>query len=82
MRKGITGDDDCLHLNIYTPDLNREAKRAVLFVLHGGGLNSGSGHDDMYRGDFLVERDVVVVTINFRIGVLGMYLINSSLIFY
>ena len=62
-------DEDCLFLNIYTPSTEGD-HRAVLFWIHGGGYNQGSGHE--YNGTALARQgDVVVVTINYRLGMLG-----------
>ncbi|MEM7018650.1 MAG: carboxylesterase family protein, partial [Pseudomonadota bacterium] len=64
-----TYDEDCLFLNIYTPAAD-DNKRPVLYWIHGGGFTSGSGYD--YDGRVLAEQgDVVVVTINYRLGLLG-----------
>ena len=61
--------EDCLFLNVYTPAIdNRE--RPVLFWIHGGGYVGGSGR--FYNGRvFVQEHDVVVVTVNYRMGALG-----------
>lgn len=65
-----TPSEDCLFLNVWTPALT--GQRPVLVYLHGGGFHSGSGGQDMYAGRALSERgDVVVVTINYRLGALG-----------
>ncbi len=62
--------EDCLRLNVYTPD--PAGRRPVMFWLHGGGFVSGSGSGAMYDGTRLAERgDVVVVSINHRLGALG-----------
>ncbi|XP_015591452.1 esterase FE4 [Cephus cinctus] len=71
IRQGIMGDEDCLYLNVYTPDVNKDAAKAVIVVIHGGSFNGGSGDDEIYGPDFLVENDVVLVTFNFRLGALG-----------
>ncbi|XP_035680534.1 carboxylesterase 5A-like [Branchiostoma floridae] len=64
-----TIDENCLHLNIYTPSLSGNSL-PVMFWIHGGGFTGGSS--DLYRGEALsVHQDVVVVTINYRLGVLG-----------
>ena len=39
--------------------------------IHGGGFSSGSGSTELYGPDYLIEQDVVLVTINYRLGVLG-----------
>ncbi len=63
--------EDCLFLNVYTPALDG-ARRPVLFWIHGGGFSHGAGSQPAYDGGPLVERgDVVVVTINYRVGALG-----------
>ncbi len=62
-------DEDCLFLNITTPAVD-DARRPVLFWIHGGGYVTGSGR--VYNGGaFTAEHDVVVVTINYRMGALG-----------
>lgn len=40
--------------------------------IHGGGFSSGSGSSELYGPDFLLAHDVVVVTINYRLGLLGI----------
>ncbi|MGA0603190.1 carboxylesterase/lipase family protein [Caulobacter sp. KR2-114] len=62
-------DEDCLSLNIWTPP---QAKGApVLVWIHGGALLGGSGSDASYDGARLAAQGLVVVTINYRLGVLG-----------
>ena len=65
--------EDCLRLNIWTKGLNDGRKRPVLFWLHGGGYTSGNGQEHPgYDGRNLADKgDVVVVTINHRLNVLG-----------
>jgi para-nitrobenzyl esterase len=61
--------EDCLTLNVWAP---RDAKNApVFFWIYGGALTTGSSREPMYDGRKLAERGVVVVSINYRIGVLG-----------
>lgn len=62
-------DEDCLFLNVYTPSTDGR-RRPVLFWIHGGGYIVGSGR--AYDGSvFVEEHDVVVVTVNYRMGALG-----------
>jgi para-nitrobenzyl esterase len=64
--------EDCLVLNVWTPALNDGRKRPVMFWCHGGGFASGSGSSPDTNGTNLARRgDVVVVTINHRLNVLG-----------
>jgi para-nitrobenzyl esterase len=65
-------DEDCLVLNVWTPTGSRSAKRPVMFWCHGGGFALGSGQEPDYHGANLArENDVVVVTVNHRLNVLG-----------
>lgn len=63
--------EDCLFLNVFTPAPDGR-RRPVLFWIHGGGFSHGAGSQAQYDGGPLAERgDVVVVTINYRVGALG-----------
>ena len=64
--------EDCLVLNIWTPAVNDGRKRPVMLWCHGGGFATGSGSSPVTEGANLARRgDVVVVTINHRLNVLG-----------
>ena len=68
------GVEDCLFLNVYSPRLpesGKEKGRPVMVWVHGGGFISGSGDDDIFGVDYLLDEDVVVVTFNYRLGVFG-----------
>ncbi len=63
--------EDCLYLNVWSPAADG-AKRPVLFWIHGGAFTGGSGSTPWYDGaSFARNGDVVVVTINYRLGLLG-----------
>jgi len=65
------GDEDCLVLNVYTPAAD-DAARPVMVWIHGGAFIAGSGHIPWYDGSNLARLyDVVVVTLNYRLGALG-----------
>jgi para-nitrobenzyl esterase len=64
--------EDCLVLNVFTRGLDTKVKRPVMFWIHGGGFQSGSGSSPGYDGKRLCKRgDVVVVSINHRLNVMG-----------
>lgn len=70
------GQEDCLYLNVWTPGLS--GKRPVMFFIHGGGNQQGSASETLnggallYNGKYIAARkDIVVVTINYRLGALG-----------
>ncbi len=62
--------EDCLFLNIWTPACDG-AKRPVMVWIHGGAFVFGAGSHGVYHGGALAEHDVVVVTINYRLGAFG-----------
>ncbi|KAA9129769.1 carboxylesterase/lipase family protein [Marinihelvus fidelis] len=72
--------EDCLFLNVTTPALRDGGKRPVLFYIHGGGYNNGSGSDPLYDGVNLCHQgDVVVITVNHRLNLFGyLYLENLA----
>ena len=65
--------EDCLRLNLWTPDISASRKRPVMVYMHGGGFSGGNGHDLLsYDGENLARNhDVVVVTHNHRLNVYG-----------
>ncbi|WP_052198385.1 carboxylesterase/lipase family protein [Pectobacterium fontis] len=63
--------EDCLYLNVWTPTIKSDARLPVVVWVHGGGFSQGSGNVPIYHGQHLAKRDVVVVTINYRLGVFG-----------
>lgn len=64
-------DEDCLTLNVWTPGLD-DARRPVMVWIHGGAFVNGSGSTPWYDGTrFAQHGDLVVVTINYRLGALG-----------
>lgn len=74
---GASGTEDCLHVNVTTRGLT--GSRPVMVWIHGGGFATGSGSEATYEATRLVtEADVVVVTINYRLGVFG-FLSHPSL---
>ncbi|KAF7992725.1 hypothetical protein HCN44_005069 [Aphidius gifuensis] len=67
----VHGSEDCLYLNIYVPtdDDNSTKLLPVLFYIHSGAFQFGNGHEN--RPEYLMDRKVVYVTINYRLGMLG-----------
>ena len=68
---GVSGTEDCLVLVVRTPDVSPEKKRPVIVWIHGGGLHQGSGHAASKLWDFTLDVNSVVVTINYRLNLLG-----------
>lgn len=69
---GSFGDqsEDCLYLNVWTPGCD-DSRRPVMVWIHGGAFVIGSASQGLYNGRRLAERDCVIVTLNYRLGVFG-----------
>ena len=68
-----TGAEDCLHLNVFSPEINflDGVKHPVMVWIHGGGFQFGSSDSEMFGPERLLEEDVVLVSLNYRLGPLG-----------
>jgi carboxylesterase type B/O-glycosyl hydrolase len=65
--------EDCLYLNVWTAALHAADKLPVFVYFHGGGLFAGDGSEVRYDGTSLASRGIVVVTINYRLGIFGFF---------
>ncbi|MGW3988391.1 carboxylesterase/lipase family protein [Streptomyces sp. NPDC004830] len=63
--------DDCLNLNVWTPDPSPAARLPVLVWLHGGALTRGSSAVPVYDGHAFARDGVVLVSVNYRLGIEG-----------
>ena len=71
--------EDCLYLNVFTPSVEGGRKRPVLVWIHGGAFTVGSASQPLYDGGALAEAgDVVVVTLNYRLGALGFLSLGEA----
>jgi para-nitrobenzyl esterase len=66
-----TQSEDCLYLNVWTPVVSQTAKLPVMIWIHGGGFVAGATNQPVFNGARLAERGVVVVSVAYRVGVLG-----------
>ena len=74
----LESSEDCLRLNVFTPDCDKAA-RAVMVWIHGGFYTTGSGNGAMYAGSALARNeDVVVVTVTHRLNVFGYLYLSAS----
>jgi para-nitrobenzyl esterase len=65
--------EDCLFLNVWTGAKSASEKRPVMVWIHGGALTRGSGSMSLYDGEAFAKKGVVLVTINYRLGILGFF---------
>jgi len=69
---GAAPAEDCLYLNVWKPSAVA-GKRPVLVWIYGGGFMNGGASPPVYSGDQLAEKDVVVVSFNYRVGRFGFF---------
>ncbi len=67
----LATDEDCLYLNIWTPTLDSSANLPVMVYIHGGSNDSGWSFEPNYHGHALAQKNVVVVSIAYRLGSFG-----------
>ncbi|XP_046751105.1 esterase E4-like [Diprion similis] len=70
----VVGDEDCLWLNLYTPQLPENTTSALLPVMvyiYGGGFKTGNARSDRYGPEYLLDADIVLVLPSYRVGPLG-----------
>ena len=70
------GDEDCLWLNVFTRDLVRSKKRPVIVWIHGGNFARGSAAD--FDPDYMLDEEIVLVTIQYRLGMFGFLSTESE----
>ncbi|XP_011635208.1 esterase FE4-like [Pogonomyrmex barbatus] len=73
----IVGSEDCLYLNIFIPDIleirQRSQNLPVLVFIHPGIFKGGSSDSKLYAPDYLLNHDVILVTLNYRLSALGFF---------
>jgi para-nitrobenzyl esterase len=65
--------EDCLTLNVWTPANTGDSKLPVMVWIYGGGLNAGGSSEPRQDGEHLARRDVVVVSMNYRLNIFGFF---------
>ena len=64
--EGFKGQEDCLFLNVYVPEIEYSRPLSVMVWIHGGGYTSGSNTYHDYGPKHFMDKEVIVVTINYR----------------
>ena len=70
-RDAESGKEDCLFLNVMTPKWLAKEKLPVMVWLHGGANEGGSASSDLYKDGTLVQHGIILVTVNYRLGIFG-----------
>lgn len=78
----VVGEEDCLHLSVFTRDLTPKALAPVLVWIHGGAFQVGSNTKDVWNPEFLLREDVIIVSINYRLGGFGIVITSRQIVAY
>ncbi|SFO42081.1 para-nitrobenzyl esterase [Algoriphagus ornithinivorans] len=65
--------EDCLYLNVWTPAKRDSKNLPVLVYFYGGGFSAGDGSEPRYDGESMAQKGIVVVTVNYRLGIFGFF---------
>ncbi|PSN50221.1 hypothetical protein C0J52_07808 [Blattella germanica] len=74
----IEGDEDCLFLNVVTPQIETDVPKPVMVWIHGGAFMFGSGSINEGGPHYLMDHDIVFVSINYRLGALGFLCMENE----
>jgi para-nitrobenzyl esterase len=74
----VIAGDNCLNLNVFTPDPGPAARLPVMVWIHGGGFFSGCSANPWYRGERFARDGVVLVSINYRLGLEGFLKLDDE----
>jgi para-nitrobenzyl esterase len=73
MQNGVGVSEDCLYLNVWTPEWPPKSLKPVMLWIHGGGNFAGASSDAIFDGENFARRGVVLVSANYRLGVFGFF---------
>uniref|UniRef100_A0A1B6DZ38 Carboxylic ester hydrolase n=1 Tax=Clastoptera arizonana TaxID=38151 RepID=A0A1B6DZ38_9HEMI len=76
----VQGVEDCLYLNVFTPQHPHQVKslKPVLFNIHGGGFVCGEGSSKLYPPDNFIDKEVLYVSLTYRVGALGFLSLQND----
>jgi para-nitrobenzyl esterase len=73
MQNGENVSEDCLYLNVWTPEWPAKSRKPVMLWIHGGGNFAGASSEGIFDGEKLAERGILLVSANYRLGVFGFF---------
>lgn len=73
MQNGTGVSEDCLYLNVWTPEWPAKSRKPVMLWIHGGGNFAGASSEPIFDGESLARRGIVLVSANYRLGVFGFF---------
>ncbi|CAH2084420.1 unnamed protein product [Euphydryas editha] len=72
------GSEDCLFLNVYSPNIKPDKPLPVMVYIHGGAFIKGNGDDTSHGPQYLIRKDIVIVTLNYRLEILGFLSLDTE----
>ena len=72
------GSEDCLYLNVYSPSVSPASPLPVMVYIHGGGFVAGDATSSTLGPSYLMDEDVVLVTLHYRLGVFGFLSLGTK----
>ena len=76
----VYGEEDCLHLHIYVPEVSPKIKKLPVVVwIHGGGFFAGSADPKTYGPEHFMDYDVILIAINYRVGPLAFLTLENDI---
>lgn len=76
--KKVYGTEDCLFINVYVPKVTQLVALPVMVFIHGGGFQGGDGSPNVVGPEYFMESGVILVTINYRVGLFGFMSLNTE----
>src|SRR5215469_1962127 len=73
MQNGADVSEDCLYLNVWTPEWPPQSRKPVMLWIHGGGNFAGASSEAIFDGENFARRGVILVSANYRLGVFGFF---------
>lgn len=73
-----TMSEDCLYLNVHTPEIKPQTLLPVMVFIHGGAFIQGSGDDGYYGPQFLIRHGVLLITFNYRLEAIGFLSLHTA----
>lgn len=72
------GSFDSLHVNIFSNDINLDKSYPVMIYIHGGGFTGGDSGTELHGPDYIIEKEITLVTINYRLGAFGFLSLDDA----
>ncbi|XP_065209335.1 juvenile hormone esterase-like isoform X2 [Planococcus citri] len=76
----VSGHEDCLYLNVYTPKITNDTLLPVMVYIYGGHFTCCNAQSDRYGAHYFMDRDVIIITYHYRLGMFGFLSTEDEII--